>query len=472
MGEYFTKPICKILMLKGETGGVTEKQLNDAKNKLNNDFSSQINDVKKDVAKTVKSVNGITPDTNGAVEIEPATDEQVETSVNKWLTAHPEATTTVEDGSITEAKLESTFLKELKNPATSLILFQSLASIEEVLKNVVYKSKNTSAYDAFTKMVTAVKPEGAVSAIFNLTNCTIDNERPYYLTGDSYTGTVTINDNTDFDSITVTMGGTDITSTAVSGMTITISEITGAIVITAISKSRYYADGIARLNYVYSADSGDAYIDTGWQMTNLSEKMVLGFEYPSEMDADHKDYPFFGVNADSAVSPRKYSAIEAATWGDDVYKFRFGWFTYQPNNQLYRYDRGTENYSNQANYFSMTNGKQALYFDEDLTNQQPQSATENSQATVSVTDASKIPPFNVWLFRSNVQDVAYKSATKKTWRNPGIKIYCFKVYDADGNLEVNMRPAKRESDGAIGFYDTVRKQFFTNAATTGSLVGA
>lgn len=38
--------------------------------------------------------------TNGS-----ATDAQVQTYVNAWLNAHPEATTTVEDGSITEAKL-------------------------------------------------------------------------------------------------------------------------------------------------------------------------------------------------------------------------------------------------------------------------------------------------------------------------------------------------------------------------------
>lgn len=35
------------------------------------------------------------------------TDTQVQNAVNTWLTAHPEATTTVLDGSITDAKFAS-----------------------------------------------------------------------------------------------------------------------------------------------------------------------------------------------------------------------------------------------------------------------------------------------------------------------------------------------------------------------------
>ena len=86
-------------------------------------------------------------------------------------------------------------------------------------------------------------------------------------------------------------------------------------------------------------------------------------------------------------------------------------------------------------------------------------------------DDSRIPPFPVWLFRSNIQDVAYQSATKKTYRSPGVKISCFKVYDGDGILTVNMRAAKRSNDGVVGFYDTVRKRFFENACDTGDLSG-
>ena len=54
------------------------------------------------------------------------TDEQVEEAVSDWLDAHPEATTTVEDGAITYAKLDSNLkgtvddVGELKSDFTDL----------------------------------------------------------------------------------------------------------------------------------------------------------------------------------------------------------------------------------------------------------------------------------------------------------------------------------------------------------------
>ena len=43
------------------------------------------------------------------------TDEQVAEAIDEWLTYHPEATTTVQDGSITENKINSSFLKKIEN---------------------------------------------------------------------------------------------------------------------------------------------------------------------------------------------------------------------------------------------------------------------------------------------------------------------------------------------------------------------
>ena len=43
--------------------------------------------------------------------------------VNEWLDEHPEATTTVEDGAITEAKIQSDFLSEIKNPFVTPQMF-------------------------------------------------------------------------------------------------------------------------------------------------------------------------------------------------------------------------------------------------------------------------------------------------------------------------------------------------------------
>ena len=66
-----------------------------------------------------------------------------------------------------------------------------------------------------------------------LTNVTTSNSANSIKENSSYTATLTANDGYNLDTVTVTMGGADITSSVVSGNTITISSVTGNIVITA-----------------------------------------------------------------------------------------------------------------------------------------------------------------------------------------------------------------------------------------------
>lgn len=66
-----------------------------------------------------------------------------------------------------------------------------------------------------------------------LTNCTSSNEASSAAAGAAYTTTITASSGHTLGGITVTMSGTDISSTAVSGSTVTIPNVTGAIVITA-----------------------------------------------------------------------------------------------------------------------------------------------------------------------------------------------------------------------------------------------
>lgn len=70
----------------------------------------------------------------------------------------------------------------------------------------------------------------------NLTNCTISNSATQAAQGGSYSATITANDGYELKSVTVTMGGTNITSTVVSGGNINIASVTGNIVITAVAE--------------------------------------------------------------------------------------------------------------------------------------------------------------------------------------------------------------------------------------------
>ena len=355
-------------------------------------------------------------------------------------------------------------MSEIVNDDLSIDIFNFAQAVEAVFKNVVFRSANTQAYDYLSSVVQQLKPDGMVSVKYSLTNCTINTSVAYVMKGSSFTATITPNDNTEFQSLTVTMGGSDVTETVVEDKTINITNVTGDVVIIAIAKSLFLADGYEALDYVYSSGNGDAYIDTDWIMTDLKEKIVVGVQL-SETNPTSKTSAFLGVNADSAFSSI-YTAIELGQ--EDVNKISVGWGTYQPNNNALcaRYQ---ENLTDVIRYVSLTNGEQKLWEDEDMNSLYTGQFASNTQKYTM--DDSRIPPFPVWLFRSNIQDVAYQSATKKTYRSPGVKISCFKVYDGDGILTVNMRAAKRSNDGVVGFYDTVRKRFFENACDTGDLIG-
>lgn len=66
-----------------------------------------------------------------------------------------------------------------------------------------------------------------------LTNCSTNSSKSSAVYGTSYSATITANAGYTLSSVTVKMGGTDITSTAYSGGVISIPSITGDVVITA-----------------------------------------------------------------------------------------------------------------------------------------------------------------------------------------------------------------------------------------------
>lgn len=70
----------------------------------------------------------------------------------------------------------------------------------------------------------------------NLTNCTTNNMQSETVKNSGYVATITANSGYELKSLVVTMGGTDITSSAVSGGNINIGVVTGDIVITAVAE--------------------------------------------------------------------------------------------------------------------------------------------------------------------------------------------------------------------------------------------
>lgn len=71
------------------------------------------------------------------------------------------------------------------------------------------------------------------SVTSTLTNCTINNSTKTVVEGGSYAATITANDGYELKSVTVTMGGSPV---SVSGGSISIANVTGNIVITAVAE--------------------------------------------------------------------------------------------------------------------------------------------------------------------------------------------------------------------------------------------
>lgn len=89
---------------------------------------------------------GVSSATLGAASalVKPPTDAQVATAVSDWLDDHPEATTTVEDGSITEAKLDS----NLQGTVADVTALKSASS--------QYVQKSVFGFDFTIGAITAV----------------------------------------------------------------------------------------------------------------------------------------------------------------------------------------------------------------------------------------------------------------------------------------------------------------------------
>ena len=109
-----------------------------------------------------------------------------------------------------------------------------------ILRNATYINDQSTNIDALATALASNSSSGGTETtqytITNtLSNATSSNATVLVDANASYSATITASDGYVLDAITVTMGGMDISNTAVSGSNISISSVTGNIVITAIA---------------------------------------------------------------------------------------------------------------------------------------------------------------------------------------------------------------------------------------------
>lgn len=106
-----------------------------------------------------------------------------------------------------------------------------------ILKNAVYTVNQKTNIEALENALsTQNTPTDAWSIVQNLTYVTSTNTSFNVKKGESYTTTIVPNTNYTINSVTVVMGGVDITNTAYNNGVITINSVTGNVIITAVAK--------------------------------------------------------------------------------------------------------------------------------------------------------------------------------------------------------------------------------------------
>ena len=128
----------------------------------------------------------------------------------------------------------------------------------------------------------------------NLANCSINNSTTSVLGGVSYSATISANSGYEIYSINVTMGGVDITATAVSGNNINIENATGNIVITAVAEEIVIVNQIpistdANGN-LFVGTNNEAGYKTGYRLNSAGvEKAQSGIEVTGFIPCTYND---------------------------------------------------------------------------------------------------------------------------------------------------------------------------------------
>lgn len=217
--------------------------------------------------------------------------DEIAQNVNKWLDDHPEATTTVQDGTITEEKLAPGLLDELydirkgydgKEYVSAGAAVREQVSVAMAMKDnlltpdmktliltlfraCVYTSNMSPTIDALEASFQT--GGGIYCTVFSrLLNVTIDNDASTVERGSAYTATLTAAEGYELRVVTVTMGGTDVTAQVYAEGVIHIPEVTGNVEIIAAA-AEVDAPGIYQIDGTLFIRSGVTVTQNGAVLT-------------------------------------------------------------------------------------------------------------------------------------------------------------------------------------------------------------
>jgi hypothetical protein len=133
----------------------------------------------------------------------------------------------------------------------------------DLTKKIIYADCFGAGYDRIISYGEA--DVTAYSVTNNLSNASTSNGATTVTAGSKYSAAITANSGYELSSIKVTMGGTDITSTVVSGSNITIANVTGNIVITVTTVQTVVPPSYTNLVPTSKDASGAVYNGKGYK---------------------------------------------------------------------------------------------------------------------------------------------------------------------------------------------------------------
>lgn len=183
----------------------------------------------------------------------------------------------------------------------------------------------------------------------SLTHCTTSNNATSVYEGDSYTAIISASSGYALTSVTVTMGGTDITATAYSGGVVSIASVTGDITITATATSQASYTNIVD---TYGYTDGK-YISSGNLSTNASDT-TIGKIPLSALPSGSTLY-IKGYTGAASASHTRINVSSSASYGSGSISEKNGWLA-SPINPLTVETLGTGYYkvsvtANWAGYY-------------------------------------------------------------------------------------------------------------------------
>lgn len=356
-------------------------------------------------------------------------------------------------------------LKQNTPSAESVLTIAQVNALDGMFKKCAFTSDATTEYEAFKTAFgitgggtvepeepeepdTPEEPDVPVVTTYtitnNLTNVSTDNPVATVTENSGYTAILTPDTDFVFDSVTVTMGGIDVTSDVYTDGAIVITAVTGNIVITAIA-SEPQSEEVTLLKSI--TGDGASWIDTEF----ILEDSTHTIEISAKLDEEVKTgvFALFGSDGYNVGTP-----YGSTTLLNQVNNERYlsGTLNQGQFSSLGTWNTNASSLTTFQFYVVLSDGSQKIYKDVEHTSQY------GDAKAVNYGTYKEFVPIPMYLFKTNTTENASKKYTpcRST-------IYFFKITNANGEVVLNLVPAKQ--GGKIGMYDTVTQKFHENIGT-------